>query len=90
MPDTTQRALPSRTPPAPVLPALPPKPGVPEGFSSVWVHFTKAQRDSIKHAKASYDSSVRAQKALAKVAAKARKQAKHSRTPADSTAKGAP
>jgi len=76
---------PAKPKPPQVEPPKPQKPRSTEGFSSVWVKVTKAQRDSIKHARATEDSLRRAEKAAAKAAEKARKQTK---SKPDSTAGG--
>src|SRR5262249_46403201 len=77
IPDTTTRAAPPRAPAAAAVepPKTKPKPP-PSDFSSVWHRTTKAERDSIRHARAEEDSVRRAEKAAAKEAAKARKHAK--------------
>jgi len=70
-------ANPARTPPPP--PRVEPKPL--GSFSSVWIKTTKAQRDSIHHAKAQEDSLRRAAKAAAKAL-------KHAKSSPDSTRGG--
>jgi tetratricopeptide (TPR) repeat protein len=58
---------------APKAPAIKPPPGP---ISSVWVTTTKAERDSIKHAKAVADSTKKADKAAKKAQEQAEKAAK--------------
>jgi tetratricopeptide (TPR) repeat protein len=69
---TTTSAVPSKTVPPPPPPGPKPPPGP---ISSLWVTTTKAERDSIKHAKVVADSTKKAEKEAAKAAKKAQQEA---------------
>jgi len=64
-----------------------PPPGGP--ISSLWVTHTKAEQDSIKHAKFAADSTKKAEKAAKKAEKEAQKHAKGQKPPAQATAPAA-
>jgi hypothetical protein len=68
----------STSPAAQAAPAAPVAPKPPPGpISSLWVTQTKAERDSIKHAKVVADSTKKAEKAAKKAEHEAEQKAKH-------------
>jgi tetratricopeptide (TPR) repeat protein len=70
---TTSKATPASTPAAAKVPAVKPPPGP---ISSLWVRQTKAERDSVKHAKFESDSLKKAEQKEKKAEKEAKKHAK--------------